>query len=144
MLIRDIKNITVKAHKQIEPNNFDVFVNCTTDKPFFEGKINHRLGVEDNGDIRQYDILYNLLIHNECEIFKLLTQYITEGKQCCIFCNQGRQRSCCTYVCYLIYRGVEMNEAIEYLKSVKKDAFFSNINFKDTIVKFNDYVSGSP
>ena len=131
--------IQVKAFNQINKEDFDVYINCTSDKPFFEEKFNYRIAVEDNGDERQYEKLYEILIDNYCEIFKKLDDHLSVGKKCCIFCRQGRQRSCAVYVCYLIYKGWEIEDAVKHLKYLKKDAFFGNVNFISTINKFKTF-----
>lgn len=134
-----MEKLVVRAYNQINDNEFDVYINCTSDKKDLSNKLNIRLAVEDNGDDRQYKILYDLLVQNDCEIFQLLNSYLSQNKRCCIFCNQGRQRSCTVYVCFLIYNGYTVLGAIEHLKRCKMDAFFGNVNFMETINLFYNY-----
>ena len=129
-------NLYVKAYNQISEDNYDIYINCTSDKPFIVDKINFRLSVEDNGDLRQYKILYDLLIKDNFYIYKSIDTFLEQNKKICIFCNQGRQRSCAVYVCYLIYKGYSIKDAINILQENKKDAFFGNVNFMDTINMF--------
>ena len=88
-----MNNLYVKAYNQISEDNCDIYINCTSDKPFIVDKINFRLSVEDNGDLRQYKILYDLLIKDDFYIYKSIDTFLEQNKKICIFCNQGRQRS---------------------------------------------------
>ena len=138
--MNNINNISVKAFNQLNENDYDVYVNCTSDKPLNIDKINFRLPVEDNGDESQYDKLFWLIIQDDCQLFKNLDLHRQQKEKCCIFCNQGRQRSCCVYVCYLMYNNYSMSDAITYLRKNKADAFFGNINFLSTLLQFQNYI----
>ena len=137
------KNIFIESYKNINPNDYDVFINCTLTKPKFKGKINFRLPVEDNGNYIQNEIMLKLLTENNCILFKILDKLIERNKKCCIFCNKGRQRSPTVYACYLIYKGLDMNMSLRHIYSIKKDAFLGNINFKDTIKQFDKYLKNN-
>lgn len=123
-----MNNLYVKAYNQIIENDYDIYIKID--------KINYRLPIEDNGDQSQYTNLYGIIkIKDDCEIYKIIDKYLEQNKRCCIFCNQGRQRSCTVYTCYLIYKGFSIINSTN-----KKDAFFGNINFIDTINMFYNYV----
>ena len=81
-------------------------------------------------------MISHLLIKDDFYIYKSIDTFLEQNKKICIFCNQGRQRSCAVYVCYLIYKGYSIKDAINILQENKKDAFFGNVNFMDTINMF--------
>jgi hypothetical protein len=48
----------------------------------------------------------------------------------------GRQRSAATVAAFLMTSGMRKNEAIEYIKSKKPDAFFPEVNFDNALSRF--------
>jgi hypothetical protein len=49
----------------------------------------------------------------------------------------GQQLSCAVIACYLIkYNNMDAHTAIEYCKKKRQMAFFGQVNFMDTIMKY--------
>ena len=56
----------------------------------------------------------------------------------------GQQRSCAVIACYLIkYNNMNAHTAIEYCKKKRQMAFFGQVNFMDTIMKY-DIIANIP
>lgn len=127
----------------------DIYVNCIKNSdpdPSNSIKPNNKifyLPVADNGNQDEYEKLYKLLIKNDFKLFEKLKTKLKMNRKICIFCKEGRQRSCAVCVCLLIYLfegKLNKFDAINYVKSIKLDAFFGSINFQKTIDKVYDMV----
>jgi protein-tyrosine phosphatase len=79
--------------------------------------------------------LYNIL--ETQNILDTIKKYISQNKKVLIHCNMGQQRSCAVIACYLIkYNNMNAHTAIEYCKKKRQMAFFGQVNFMDTLMRY--------
>jgi len=128
-----INNVYIGNRNSIEDHaNFSLIINCTkTDVAFPKdcSAVCIRLPIEDIPD--EAERLYYLIHHNN-----ILEKIYTNVGNVLVHCNAGRQRSCAVVACYLIkYHNMKPDDAISFIKSRRREAFFGSINFWDTITK---------
>lgn len=117
-------------------NEVRMVINCSTDIPFYSEALADtiliRLPIEDNGDQRQYKILYDNI--EDDEIFKCIDEVLSKNKKVLVHCKHGQQRSCAFVTCFLIWKyNLDIFDAIKYIKTQRKEAFFGSVNFMDAI-----------
>jgi predicted protein tyrosine phosphatase len=116
-----------------EAQRFTLIVNCTKDIPFFYNKddLTHlRAPVDDIGNPRDVEDLARLIpkIVDEVEM------HLARDGKVLIHCRAGRQRSAAVATaCLMRFLGIGRDEAIRKTKSLKRDAFFPNTNFIDSL-----------
>lgn len=119
--------------------NVDLIINCTHDLPFYsENTTNIRVPIQDqdNDDYNQQKILFNII--EDDQIFKYMNIILENNKKVLVHCKYGQQRSCAFVVCFLIWRyDLDLFDAISYIKSCRKEAFFGSINFMDAIKHYS-------
>ena len=128
-----IKNIYIGNRNSIEfHKDFSLIINCTkTDVAFPTdcSSVCIRVPVEDIPD--EAEKLYHLIQDNN-----ILEKIHINVGNVLVHCNAGRQRSCAVVACYLIkYHNMTPENAILYMKSKRREAFFGSINFLETIKK---------
>jgi predicted protein tyrosine phosphatase len=128
-----INNVYIGNRHSIEHHAiFSLIINCTkTDVAFPPdcSAVCIRLPVEDIPD--EADKLYNLIHDNN-----ILEMIYTNVGNVLVHCNAGRQRSCAVVACYLIkYHNMKPYDAISFIKSRRREAFFGSINFLETLKK---------
>ena len=113
--------------------DFSLIINCTKSDVSFPTdcfSVCIRLPVEDIPD--EAIKLYHLICDNQ--ILELI--HMSHGKVL-VHCNAGRQRSCAVVACYLVkYHNMTPDDAVLFIKSKRREAFFGAINFADTIQRF--------
>ena len=128
-----INNLYLGNKKAIYSNEilYSLVVNVTSDVPFDNiCKNNIRISIQD--DPLEYNKLYNLIEENK--ILEQIHKHLINIENVLIHCHMGMQRSCAVVACYLIkYHNLEINEAIEFIKSKRSIAFFGNVNFIETL-----------
>ena len=111
-------------------------INATNDVGFNKKlkSVNKRIAVDDDLSSYSNQILYNHL-HNITDTIK---KYLDGNFIVLVHCVAGRQRSCSIVAGYLMkYHKMSMAKSIELIKHKRPYAFFLNINFKKSLVKFN-------
>lgn len=117
-------------------DKFKLIVNCTKESDVkFPPNCDYciRLPVDDIPD--ESDKL--LLLINTTNILNTIHKKVLNKEPVLVHCSAGRQRSCAVVACYLIrFYNMTPLEAIDYIKSNRKVAFFGAINFSNTINQF--------
>jgi len=110
---------------------FDFFViNCTKDLPMVNSKYGTRLAVND--DLRPESI--EIMRQNIPVITKYIDEHLSQGHNVLVHCAAGQQRSAAVVAAYLIkYKGMTLDQAINYVKVKKPDAFLTGVNFIDAL-----------
>jgi len=118
-------------------DNTKMVVNCTREYPFYVDSTRvslHRIPVDDNG----YDthLIGGYWTH---ELFDDISNHILQGHDVLIHCHMGRQRSAATVAAYIM-RTLKWSlvETIKYIKGIKKDAFFPDVNFQEALEEFSN------
>jgi protein-tyrosine phosphatase len=111
---------------------FSLIVNCT--KTDVQCPPNHnnciRIPIDDIPD--ESDNLTQIIARTN--ILEKIHKTLSEKKQVLVHCNAGRQRSCAVVACYLVkYYNMTPIQAVEYIKSKRREAFFGSVNFAKTI-----------
>jgi protein-tyrosine phosphatase len=79
--------------------------------------------------------MYNTLNN----IVDIIDEQIINNKNVIVHCLAGQQRSPTVIAAYLISKKeYKLNDAIEYIREKKKDAFFWQINFIKSLEMFNN------
>lgn len=110
----------------VDHRDYSLIINCTKDIAL-PSSVCIRLPVEDIPD--EANKLYHLICDNQ-----ILEKIHTSQGKVLVHCNAGRQRSCAVVACYLVkYHNMTPDEAVLYIKSKRREAFFGAINFAETI-----------
>ena len=114
----------------------DVVVNCTNDLPFFgcsTTQAQYRIPAEDNGDPRQQSVFQA----HAPEVLDAVAERIASDRdssrmRVLVHCAAGRQRSAAFVAALLLKLRVcsNVDDAVEFVKAKKPDAFFGGVNFK--------------
>jgi len=113
-------------------DQFDVIINCTPDVPFPPNcKKGFRIPVHDDPSMTEY--MYQIL--KQYNVLEFINKEISAESRVLVHCHQGMQRSCAVIACYLIRynNGLSPDNAIEYVKKRRPIAFYTGVNFRDTI-----------
>jgi predicted protein tyrosine phosphatase len=117
---------------------YSLIINCTKGISFpkdSESKNCIRLSIKDlpPNSNKMLNLIY------ETNIIENIHNDISKNKKVLVYCFFGMQRSCTIIACYLIkYHDMTPTESIDYIKSIKKSAFFITIYFQSTIQRFYD------
>lgn len=113
-------------------NLFTMVVNCTPDLPFHpDTKTQIRIPVYDDPNHAQR--MYNYIL--QTNVLDKIHEEIRRGGHILVHCHQGMQRSCAIVACYLVkYYNVHPNQAVQYIQSKRRIAFYTGVNFKETIL----------
>lgn len=116
--------------KQLVPTfSVVLVVNCTKDLETL-GVKTIRIPVDDHGEIDD-TIAMNNHIDNAIEFINATLQ---QGITVVVHCRAGRQRSATVIAAYLIrYHGYSLENVIEFMKSKKREVFFPQVNFMETL-----------
>lgn len=111
----------------------DVFVvNCTKDLPMVSAR-GIRVAVDDNG--ASDDAMFAAM---ERVVSTIHDELILKNSVVIVHCLAGRQRSATVIACYLMWwTACSVEEAIEYIRLRKRDAFFASVNFQDTLKRWD-------
>jgi predicted protein tyrosine phosphatase len=113
-------------------------VNCTADLPFHgdtSTQAQLRVGVHDNGDDRQQDLLLRHLV--DTDLLERIGRTLADGRRVLVHCRAGQQRSAAVVAAYLMAStGCTAADAIARLRGCKRDAFFGAVNFHRTLTAF--------
>lgn len=122
---RDVQNV---------PSNFFV-INCTKDLPMMKTDLGGtRLLVDD------HPTSMNTMTRHMKMIVEYIEYFLKQDENVVVHCYAGQQRSAIIVAGYLVLKkGYMIDEAIEYIKSKKSDAFLDGVHFMDSL-KNNVYV----
>jgi protein-tyrosine phosphatase len=111
---------------------FALIVNCTQPEQIsiIDESKTIRIPIDDIPE--ESDHLTALL--KDTDVLHKIHDTLNKGNKVLVHCNAGRQRSCATVACYLIkYYQLTPIQAVSYIKSKRKEAFFGYVNFYNTI-----------
>jgi len=104
-------------------------VNCTSDLPMIH-EYGMRLAVDDNKTSQAICRMMDALP----QVIQRIHLEISQKKNVLVHCLAGRQRSACVVAAYLIaHCNMNVAQAIQFVRSKKKDAFFGGANFEDAL-----------
>lgn len=104
-------------------------VNCTADLPMIH-EYGMRLAVDDNKTSKAICLMMDALP----QVVQRIHLEITQKKNVLVHCLAGRQRSASVVAAYLIaHYNMTVAQAIQFVRSKKKDAFFGGANFEDAL-----------
>lgn len=115
-------------------SGIDIVINCTKDLKFLdETKKCVRIPIEDNLQDEEITALYKYLPR--------ITDYIHSnlrlGRRVFVHCFAGKQRSASVIVAYIMrYYKLDLNKAIELVKSKRMIIFTPQCNFEKALVQF--------
>lgn len=128
-----IANLYLSAFQAVDvslPNTF--IVNCTKDLPMKSDR-NIRIAVHDDMSKEAIDTMF-MALHN---VVEQIHEELQKGRRVIVHCLAGQQRSPTVIAAYLVAKcGYSLPDAIHYIRSKKKDAFFWSINFRDALERF--------
>lgn len=104
-------------------------VNCTKDLPMVR-RNGMRVAVDDDMSRDAMHGMFRALPDVVDKVHELICQNI----DVVVHCMAGQQRSPTVIAAYLVrYQGYSLEEAIRHIRNTKKDAFFWNINFCESL-----------
>lgn len=114
------------------PNNkYDLIINCSTDLPNI---IDNTINIKLKDLPQEADNMYKQI--NEKNVLEEIHLNLQKNNKVLIHCHMGMQRSAAITACYLIkYHKYTIEDAINFIKSKRKIAFFFKVNFIKTIKK---------
>lgn len=117
---------------KFSPNkNYDLIINCSINLP---NVIDNTINIKLKDSLTEAKNMYKQL--NEKNILEEIHLTLENNKKVLVHCHMGMQRSATVIACYLIkYYNFEIQKVINFLKSKRKIAFFSCVNFIETINK---------
>jgi atypical dual specificity phosphatase len=122
----------------ITANHITVIVNASKDIPFLEGVPTRKYRVPVDDNLEEAEIT-NMSKWAPEIIYSVLTEY-KKGAVILVHCAAGVQRSAAIVAMLLIViKNMTADEAIRYIKSRRRIAFFPGINFKRAINEFETY-----
>lgn len=138
-----INNLYIGNRYSLEhADQFALIVNCTQPEhqglaldravgvPIIDESKTVRIPIDDIPE--ESDHLTALI--KDTDILNKIHDTLNKGNKVLVHCNAGRQRSCATVACYLIkYYQLTPIQAVSYIKSKRKEAFFGYVNFYNTI-----------
>ena len=128
-----IDNLYIGNRYSLEhADQFALIVNCTQPEQvsIIDESKTVRIPIDDIPE--ESDHLTALL--KDTDILNKIHNTLNKGNKVLVHCNAGRQRSCATVACYLIkYYQLTPIQAVSYIKSKRKEAFFGYVNFYNTI-----------
>lgn len=114
---------------------YDFFViNCTKNLPTVKSQSGTRLYVDD--DLRKESI--DIMTQNLPLMVKYIDDHVSKGKDVLVHCAAGQQRSAAVIAAYLMKtKGFTVDQAVEFIKSKKPDAFLTGVNFRESLLAFD-------
>ena len=125
---------TETQNKIIElPNAF--IINCTKNLPFLTNN-SIRIEVDDDGNKENIDKMF--LAYPS--IVEIIQEKLSNNIPILVHCMAGQQRSPSIITAYLIAKHkVSLEDAIYFIRSKRKSAFFWQVNFRDSLERFYTY-----
>jgi hypothetical protein len=122
----------------IRENNITVIVNASKNIPFIDNPVirKYRVPVDDNLEDVEIN---NMTLWSPEIVYNLLKEY-NAGNTILVHCAAGMQRSAAIVAMFLIVlKNMSAADAIQYIKSKRRIAFFPGVNFKRSIYAFERY-----
>mgnify|MGYP006286185161 CR=1 FL=1 len=89
-----------------------------------------RVPVDDDGASESIEFMSQALP----AVIAVIREQIANGHSVLVHCMAGQQRSACVVAGYLIkYHKMSVDEAIEFVRSKKSDAFFWRVHFEESL-----------
>jgi protein-tyrosine phosphatase len=116
-----------------------VFLNCTKDLPMLGPGM--RIPVNDDLKPESIQTLYQAFP----DAVKWIDTKLSRGNAVVVHCAAGQQRSAATVAAYLVWKfGYGVDQSIDYLKSIKSDAFLYGANFRPSLEQWSLERAGAP
>lgn len=117
------------------PRGFFV-VNCTMSLPMVQA-YGMRLPVNDDLQLNSIQTMSRALP----VVVEHIDNVITSGGDVLVHCAAGQQRSAAVVAAYLMYTaGMSRQQAIDFIKSKKPDAFLGGVNFENSLKDYEAYI----
>ena len=115
---------------KLDPDTSNIFiVNCTKDLNMLHDN-NMRIAVDDDFSTRSLGDMY-LSFPN---VVERIHQNLINNNVVIVHCKAGQQRSAAVIAAYLMNKhNYILDDAINYIKSKKRDAFFYTVNFRRSL-----------
>lgn len=115
-------------------SNIDIVINCTKDLKFLdESKKCIRIPIEDNLEDIEIQNLYSYL----SKITEYIHNNLRQGRRVFVHCFAGKQRSASVVIAYIMrYYKLDLNKAIELVKSKRMIIFTPQCNFERALIEF--------
>lgn len=116
-----------------------VFLNCTKDLPMLGPGV--RIPVND--DLRPESIQF--LYQAFPEALKWIDSKMARGNMVVVHCAAGQQRSAAVLAAWLMTKfGYSVDQAVDYLRRVKPDAFLNGVNFRPALEQWSSTGARAP
>lgn len=116
-----------------------VFLNCTKDLPM----LGPGMRIPVNDDLRPESI--QTLYRAFPEAVRWIDAKLKRGNSVVVHCAAGQQRSAATVAAYLMWKfGYGIDQSIDYLRSIKSDAFLWGVNFRSSLEQWSSEITGAP
>ncbi len=116
----------------------DLIINCSKDIIYDTVAQLIRIEVEDDCSKKAMDIMSQSFPNT----IKQMGEVIGRGNNVYVHCKMGQQRSCAIIAAFLMKENkLSLDEAVYFVKTKKKDAFFWQINFKQALERWEKYVN---
>jgi len=121
-------------------NKIRVIINCSKDIPFYFSEdvvpYQYRIPVDDDRQPESMRIMYSYLP----KITEMMREHVLRGDNIYVHCHAGMQRSACVVVCYVLSLcRMNVEEAIQFVKSRRPIAFTPLVNFRPSIDAYYQY-----
>lgn len=127
-----VLNLYLSSYNDLKNTSNAFVVNCTKDLSMING-LNMRIAVDDDMSTTAINDMY-LSFPN---VVEKIHKYLEEGCRVIVHCRAGQQRSAAVIAAYLMAKhNYFLADAIKYIRSKKRDAFFFNVNFQDSLAKY--------
>jgi len=122
--------------------NIKLVVNCTKNLPFRSSPDQvHQIRVPVDDLPEDCDNILDYWLDHE--LFDAIDDHISQEHDVLVHCQMGRQRSAATIAAYLMKRGWPLQKAIQFIKTKKIDAFFPEVNFMTSLVKYASHITNA-
>lgn len=113
------------------PNGWYV-INCSKDLPMVS-TYGMRLPVNDDMSQEAFRTMHSALPM----IIRRINNIRNSGGDVLVHCHAGQQRSAAVVAAYLMSQGMTKDDAIRYIKSRKRDAFLTGVNFDPVLTRYS-------